>query len=133
MVATAIHSIAVYLHSLEDKSHSKDEIEDVMSWKDAVRRREFMPGEWETIEPLPPHPTMFYFSEYDNIDDYPNGLADAVGYWAEDRVFGGVVLFDRGESGKEVCDRMPFFLARAQPTSISARTFTCTPVDSTGP
>lgn len=35
-------------------------------------------------------------------DGYPNGLADVVGYWAEARIFGGVVLFDRGESELEV-------------------------------
>jgi hypothetical protein len=33
---------------------------------------------------------------------YPEGIADMVGYWAKDRILGGVVLFDRGESGNEV-------------------------------
>ncbi|KAI0127950.1 hypothetical protein BJ170DRAFT_396129 [Xylariales sp. AK1849] len=28
-------------------------------------------------------------------DQYPYGLADVAGYWAEDFIFGGVVLFDR--------------------------------------
>ncbi|CAK7221252.1 hypothetical protein SCUCBS95973_004430 [Sporothrix curviconia] len=27
---------------------------------------------------------------------YPRGVADIVGYWAETRIFGGVVVFDRG-------------------------------------
>ena len=30
------------------------------------------------------------------------GVADVVGYWAEDRIFVGVVLFGRGESGTGV-------------------------------
>ncbi|RFN46003.1 hypothetical protein FIE12Z_9754 [Fusarium flagelliforme] len=29
---------------------------------------------------------------------YPNGAADTVGYWAEAKIFGGVLVFDRGES-----------------------------------
>ncbi|KAJ3546675.1 hypothetical protein NM208_g1890 [Fusarium decemcellulare] len=35
---------------------------------------------------------------------YPNGIGDMVGYWAENRILGGVVLFDRGESGFECKD-----------------------------
>ena len=34
---------------------------------------------------------------------YPDGLADVVGYWAEDRIFGGVVLFDRSQTWRH-CD-----------------------------
>lgn len=29
-------------------------------------------------------------------------MADVVGYWAEAKIFGGVVVFDRGPSGTEV-------------------------------
>ncbi|KAI8228095.1 Aryl-alcohol dehydrogenase [Colletotrichum sp. SAR 10_86] len=37
---------------------------------------------------------------------YPEGIADMVGYWAESRIFGGVVLFDRRspESASDVQD-----------------------------
>ena len=28
-------------------------------------------------------------------DQYPSGIADGVGFWAEVRIFGGVILFDR--------------------------------------
>lgn len=35
---------------------------------------------------------------------YPNGLADVVGYWAEYRIFGGIVLFDRGANEEEVSE-----------------------------
>lgn len=31
-------------------------------------------------------------------DQYPDGDADVVGYWAENRIFGGVVLLDRSDS-----------------------------------
>lgn len=43
--------------------------------------------------------------DYSNWEQYPNGVADMVGYWAEFWIFGGVVLFDRGESGTS-CKRV---------------------------
>lgn len=39
---------------------------------------------------------------YTEHKDYPCGLLDVVGYWAETQLFGGVLLFDRGDSGLEV-------------------------------
>ncbi|KAH6886828.1 hypothetical protein B0T10DRAFT_607695 [Thelonectria olida] len=36
---------------------------------------------------------------YLNADVYPEGIADTVGTWAEDRVVGGVALFDRSAEG----------------------------------
>lgn len=50
---------------------------------------------------LPP-PTLFWTGAYMDWLQYPNGLADMAGYWAEMRIFGGIVLFDRGESEDEV-------------------------------
>ena len=44
----------------------------------------------------------FYHSEYMRLDDYPFGLLNVVGYWAETEVFGGVVLFEHDESGSKV-------------------------------
>ncbi|POS75812.1 hypothetical protein DHEL01_v205796 [Diaporthe helianthi] len=38
---------------------------------------------------------------------YPAGIADVVGYWAEARIFGGVVVFDRGPTGVEPDDNGP--------------------------
>ncbi|ROV91353.1 hypothetical protein VMCG_09696 [Cytospora schulzeri] len=32
---------------------------------------------------------------------YPEGVAELPGYWADDRIFGGVILFERGECGTE--------------------------------
>lgn len=40
-------------------------------------------------------PTFLLHSQYKDIDQYPDGVADAVGYWAEAQMFGGVILFDR--------------------------------------
>jgi hypothetical protein len=53
--------------------------------------------------PLPSKPTDFYHTEYLAWEQYPEGVADMVGYWAEFELFGGVVVFDRGESDTEVC------------------------------
>ncbi|KAN0106808.1 hypothetical protein V8E51_009684 [Hyaloscypha variabilis] len=51
--------------------------------------------------PLPSKPTDFYHTEYLAWEQYPEGVADMVGYWAEFELFGGVVVFDRGESDTE--------------------------------
>jgi hypothetical protein len=50
----------------------------------------------------PPLPTVFFHRSYQNWEEYPHGVADMVGYWAEYRLFGGVMVFDRGDSGREV-------------------------------
>lgn len=42
-----------------------------------------------------PRPTLFNHHAYIHDDIYPNGVADMVGYWAENRVLGGVTVFDR--------------------------------------
>lgn len=47
-------------------------------------------------------PTPFSLWRYDDPQQYPDGVADVAGYWAEDQILGGIVLFDRGESGTEV-------------------------------
>ena len=44
----------------------------------------------------------FYHTSYDLFENYPFGLLNVVGYWAEAELFGGVVLFERGKSGSEV-------------------------------
>ena len=49
-----------------------------------------------------------FHDHYMRLEDYPFGLLDVVGYWAETQLFGGVVLFDRGDSGFEVCQQRQF-------------------------
>lgn len=44
----------------------------------------------------------FSLTHYKDYERYPFGLLNVVGFWAEDKLFGGVLLFDRGESGAEV-------------------------------
>jgi hypothetical protein len=63
------------------------------------------PPEWDLgtqRRVIPPLKTVFFHQSYQNHDQYPNGIADIAGYWAEAQIFGGVVLFDHGESESEV-------------------------------
>ncbi|XWW95479.1 hypothetical protein V2A60_003438 [Cordyceps javanica] len=54
----------------------------------------------EYPSPKPPA-SLFCHINYDQHEQYPNGVSELAGFWAEDQIFGGVVLFDWGESGTE--------------------------------
>jgi hypothetical protein len=96
LLAVACHQIAVYLYNLNDGVHKHCIYEE---WRDLPRDPR-QPGQCMT-------PTPFYHRSYLAHAQYPNGVADVVGYWAEAKIFGGVVIFDRGESGTEVSDHPP--------------------------
>ncbi|KAK7700269.1 hypothetical protein SLS64_011082 [Diaporthe eres] len=71
--------------------HKKDTpcpVKDPYAEAEADIRRRFQP--W---------PTSFAVTSYTDVEQYPDGVADLAGYWAESLIFGGVVLFGRGESG----------------------------------
>ncbi|ROW05789.1 hypothetical protein VMCG_05227 [Cytospora schulzeri] len=86
MVAISIHQIAVYLYNLDlDLGGHKD----LVAWVAPTNDLLYM------IYPDGKLPSLFFHSQYRDIDQYPNGAADMVGYWAENQIFGGVVLFDR--------------------------------------
>lgn len=91
MLAVSCHQIAVYLYNLDDSVHRHEVYDD---WRDLPRDL-VRPGQYIA-------PTAFYHGSYLSDSQYPNGLADIVGYWAEAKLFGGVVVFDRGEAGNEV-------------------------------
>lgn len=102
LVAISVHQIGVRLFQLQPKVHVGD-IEPVTAWKKEAQ--------WVTLEggrrifekdPFEPRPTLFFHPNYLDHDQYPEGLADIAGYWAEDKIFGGVILFDRGDSGDDV-------------------------------
>jgi hypothetical protein len=94
-VAIAVHSIAVTLfqrgHCIHDALwKTKDaaySIDAVTTWREDLGRPD-----------LNPDPTLFSHFSYMAVGQYPNGLADIVGYWAENKVLGGVVIFDRSDS-----------------------------------
>ena len=56
----------------------------------------------QRLAALEGRPTDFMHEDYLDLQQYPKGVADVVGYWAEYHLFGGVVLFDRGDSGTGV-------------------------------
>jgi hypothetical protein len=92
MVAVAVHQVAVQLVKLDTSLHKNDGI---ASW---------VPPEDDTIFwtffPEGPPPTLFRHGWYGDYEQYPDDVADMVGYWAEARILGGVVLFDRRSSGE---------------------------------
>lgn len=78
MVAVAIHQIAAMLYELDTSLHKEDGI-----------------TEWAPPKSNERYWRLFNHQWYRDHDQYPPGVADMVGYWAKDRIFGGVVLFDR--------------------------------------
>lgn len=92
LLAVSCHQIAAYLFNLDDPVHKHRDYE---GWIE--RRRQAEPDEYIA-------PTSFCHWSYLDADQYPAGIADVVGYWAEAKIFGGVVVFDRGPSGTEASE-----------------------------
>ncbi|KAL2277518.1 hypothetical protein FJTKL_15434 [Diaporthe vaccinii] len=92
LVAVACHDIAVRLYHMDDGVHKHWEHEEWLAEKFSS-----LPEKSLDRKALPP-PTLFWNGMYVDSSRNPNGLADLVGYRAETQIFGGVVLFDRGES-----------------------------------
>lgn len=89
LIAVAIHTTAAHLFKKVDGGlHQNEEYPSDEWYKEVVHRRR--------------KPTPFSLWLYDDPKQYPDGNADVAGYWAEDQIFGGIVLFDRGESGAEM-------------------------------
>lgn len=95
MVANAVHQIAAILFELDTSLHEDDNITE---W--APPESDSLYWKWHPNGPLP---TLFHHNWYVNYDQYPRGVADMVGYWAEARILGGVVLFDRRKPDAEPC------------------------------
>lgn len=101
----ACHDIAVYLYQLDDGAHKHAEWEKWHTEKlNALAKEDPEESRVHRFQYGPPTP--FFRSAYRYYTKYPNGLADVVGYWVEYEIFGGVVLFDRGECEEEVSEIM---------------------------
>jgi hypothetical protein len=97
MVAVAVHQIAAILFELDTSVHKDDGITD---W--APPKSESLTDSWYwSCYPEGPLPTLFSHWWYVDYDQYPKHVADMVGYWAEARILGGVVLFDRRKPDAE--------------------------------
>lgn len=92
LIAVAVHTLAVQVFTEVDggfHKHEKWPSDDYYN-ADPIMMREKKPT------------TFLLWLTFDTPEQYPNGVADVAAYWAEDRIFGGVILFGRGKSGKEV-------------------------------
>jgi hypothetical protein len=97
LVVIACHQIGAYLFELDEGAHKhkfyQDWRENVLDEKErGVQSRKY----------YDPPPIAFSHRVYQYSEQYPRGLADIAGYWAESKIFGGVLVFDRGESEEDV-------------------------------
>lgn len=85
ITAVAIHEISVTLFGDKNKYHDEDEIHRVTMWQTppTVINSD---GRQEVLPHPPPKLILFYHYRYLNHENYPAGLADAAGYWAEVRI-----------------------------------------------
>lgn len=90
LAAASLHQIAILLFNADFRMH--DPTTTGGSDVDAVTKWKHPPSRFGTVEP---DPTLFCHPSFTAVEQYPDGLADMAGYWAEDRILGGVPLFDR--------------------------------------
>jgi hypothetical protein len=93
IVADAIHQLAANLFDFNTSLHKDDGVADWAPPKDDARY-------WKR-HPNGPPPTLFNHPWYRDYSRYPRGAANMVGFWAENRILGGVVLFDRRDPATE--------------------------------
>lgn len=96
LTAVAVHQIAVYLFQLGETLH--DPASTNGADVETVTRWELAPDPEGFGVRVKPWPTLFTHPHFAAHEEYPEGIADAVGYWAEDRILGGVALFDRSQA-----------------------------------
>lgn len=103
MTATAFHNVAALLFK---ELHLGDDASADPTPNDAQSGSIMLESPSVTLR----HP------DYMDYQQYPLGIANIVGYWAELCVFGGIVLFDRGGSGLNVTTfyYLPKYLFKAR-------------------
>ncbi|KAK8165331.1 hypothetical protein BKA80DRAFT_81430 [Phyllosticta citrichinensis] len=107
MTAVALHNIGADLFNQADGGLHQVRFEPKSLLGEPTKEQVEEPLEepteqWTEIK-RPTRP-LFYHADYLHWSQYPQGIADCVGYWTENRILGGVVIFDRGESGLEYND-----------------------------
>ncbi|KAI0403869.1 hypothetical protein F4802DRAFT_569688 [Xylaria palmicola] len=116
LVAVALHQIAVYLFQKGSRLHDQhclpiqssegsSDVDAVTSWKPP-------PSDWPDEEPWP---TLFAHPAFTAQDQYPSDVADIVGYWAEDRILGGVALFDRSKPWEDEDEEPNVYFQSSRP------------------
>ncbi|KAK2799482.1 hypothetical protein FQN50_008454 [Emmonsiellopsis sp. PD_5] len=99
ILAILCHEIAVYLYNAYDGGLRKPDSAEV--YRQMPKPSVLPLGK---PQPVKLKPAELFHPYYQDWQQYPHGIADIVGYWAEYRLFGGVVLFDRGQTGSECKD-----------------------------
>lgn len=100
----SVHQLAVQLYELGQDPHRAEYESWWLSW---IERHKDVDG-IDKLKAVAFPPVPFYHDCYhQHFDQFPRGKADIVGYWAEAKILGGVALFDRGPSEREV--RFVFF------------------------
>ncbi|PGH07921.1 hypothetical protein AJ79_06129 [Helicocarpus griseus UAMH5409] len=99
ILAVLCHEIAVFLYNAYSGGLHKPNSEEAYRQMPKPVLPSFIPP-----PPVKIKPAELFHPYYQNWEQYPHGIADIVGYWAEYRLFGGVVLFDRGQAGSACKD-----------------------------
>ncbi|KAG4253671.1 hypothetical protein FPRO06_10584 [Fusarium proliferatum] len=97
IVAVACHQIGAFLFNLDDGAHKHKLYED---WRQSVLEEKERGVESRRY--YDPPAIAFCHRAYRYPEQYPKGPADVAGYWAESKILGGVIVFDRGETEQEV-------------------------------
>jgi hypothetical protein len=87
LIARAVHEIAIAICRADTSFHKEDSLASYQPPRDKKI--------WWRHYPNGAPPTLLFHRWYRDYQQYPEGVADGIGYWAENRIFGGVVLFDR--------------------------------------
>ncbi|KAH6641037.1 hypothetical protein F5144DRAFT_505970 [Chaetomium tenue] len=101
LTAVTLHQIAVVLYKRNMRIHDRhitnprNSVDQLTWWRQADD--DDGDDRFPPVYRPEPWPTLFTHPQYCSHPQYPDGLADNVGYWAEDQIFGGVVLFDRSQ------------------------------------
>ncbi|KAK8184354.1 hypothetical protein BC567DRAFT_218167 [Phyllosticta citribraziliensis] len=111
MTAVALHNIGADLFNQADGGLHQVRFEPKSLLGEPTKEQVEKPTEEPTEEPTEqsseikrPTRPLFYHADYLYWSQSPRGIADCVGYWTENRILGGVVIFDRSESGLEYKD-----------------------------
>ncbi|KAI2429425.1 hypothetical protein LOZ19_006772 [Ophidiomyces ophidiicola] len=99
LLAILCHGIGVQLYTMYDGGLRKPTPAELDQGVPAIV---LPPG--VKLTPAEPPPVHLFHPYYQDWEQYPHKVADMVGYWVEYRLFGGVVLFQRGETGRACND-----------------------------
>lgn len=100
IIAISVHQVAVLLYqNNSDLSTPGSALQIVHTW--TPPKDDYDGTLWWRFNRDGPPATLFGHRWYRNHAQYPHGAADMAGYWAENRVLGGVVLFKRKAEARE--------------------------------